>query len=77
MNDRIQRCLSRAEEFFILVEQLEKEKININDLTDGRKFAVNGTGMSAQEIKDELSKLLERYNKLKRIYKPKQVKRQN
>ncbi|WP_244940868.1 type IV secretion protein Dot [Legionella sainthelensi] len=66
VNDRIQRCLSRAEEFFILVEQLEKEKININDLTDGRKFAVNGTGMSAQEIKDELSKLLERYNKLKK-----------
>ncbi|HAT1794927.1 TPA: Dot/Icm T4SS effector PieA/LirC [Legionella pneumophila] len=62
VNEGIKKHISRAEEFLYLANQWEKENIKINDLLDGVQFTVNDKKMSGQEIKEELSNLIERYN---------------
>ncbi|HBD9245780.1 TPA: type IV secretion protein Dot [Legionella pneumophila] len=62
VNEGIKKHISRAEEFLYLSNQWEKENIKINDLLDGVQFTVNDKKMSGQEIKEELSNLIERYN---------------
>ncbi|HAU0391110.1 TPA: type IV secretion protein Dot, partial [Legionella pneumophila] len=62
VNEGIKKHISRAEEFLYLANQWEKENIKINDLLNGVQFTVNDKKMSGQEIKEELSNLIERYN---------------
>ncbi|HAT1804067.1 TPA: type IV secretion protein Dot [Legionella pneumophila] len=62
VNEGIKKHISRAEEFLYLVNQWEKENVKINDLLDEVQFTVNDKKMSGQEIKEELSNLIERYN---------------
>ncbi|AMP89401.1 hypothetical protein [Legionella pneumophila] len=62
VNEGIKQHISRAEEFLYLANQWEKENVKINDLLDGVQFTVNDKKMSGQEIKEELSNLIERYN---------------
>ncbi|KTD58228.1 substrate of the Dot/Icm secretion system [Legionella sainthelensi] len=59
VNEVLNKCVSRAEEFLYLMDHW---KVNINDLTDNKKFKVNNKQISAQEIKEELAKVLEKYN---------------
>ncbi|HBA1636611.1 type IV secretion protein Dot [Legionella sp. PATHC032] len=62
VNEGIKQHISLAEEFLYLANQWEKENLKINDLLKGVEFTVNDKKMSGQEIKEELSKLIERYN---------------